>query len=76
VDGHQLHRTVTKDHIYGFGIPSPLAYRCMQWHCQWRRPGAEFGGRKKFSWTKISEWRFFRKKISIFTPKNSDDLFL
>ena len=43
---------------------------------QWRRPGAEFGGTEKFSWTKISEWRFFRKNISIFTAKISDDLFL
>src|SRR6218665_2537933 len=37
---------------------------------QWRRPGAEFGG------TKISERRFLWEKISIFTSKNSDDLFL
>jgi len=34
------------------------------------------GGRKNFSRTKISEWRSFWKKISIFTPKNSDDFFL
>src|SRR6218665_2377038 len=31
------------------------------------------GGRKIFSRTKISELRFFRKKISIFTPKIYDD---
>ncbi len=43
---------------------------------QWRRPGAEFGGTEKISRTKISEWRFFPEKISIFTPKISDDLFL
>jgi len=34
-------------------------------------------GTENFSQTKISEWRFLRKKfISIFTPKISDDLFL
>ena len=33
------------------------------------------GGREKISQTKISEWRFFRKEISIFTSKISDDLF-
>ena len=31
--------------------------------------GAEFGGRTKISRTKISEWRFFPEKISIFTRK-------
>jgi len=42
---------------------------------QWRTPGAKFGERKKFSRTKISEWRYFWEKISIFTAKISDDLF-
>ena len=32
-------------------------------YSQWRRSGAEFGGRKFFSRTKISEWRFFRIKF-------------
>src|SRR6218665_2902251 len=40
---------------------------------QWRRPGAEFGGRKKISRTKIS---VFLEKMSIFMPKISDDFFL
>ena len=35
---------------------------------QWRRPGAEFGGRKNFSRTNISQWLFFEKKF-IFTAK-------
>ena len=42
---------------------------------QRRRPGPEFGGRNNFSWTKISELRFFPRKMSIFTQKISDDLF-
>ena len=44
---------------------------------QRRRPGAEFGGRKIVSRTKISESRFFRKKcpFNLFTAKISDDLF-
>jgi len=42
--------------IYNTGI-------CMHHSPQWRRPGAEFGGRSNFSRTKISEWRFFRKNF-------------
>src|SRR6218665_3119730 len=40
-----------------------------------RRTGAEFGGRKTISQTKISERRFFKASMSILTPKISDDLF-
>jgi len=47
----------------------------MRWRYEWRRPGAEFGGRENVSPTKISEWRFFQKKNPSFTTKISDDLF-
>src|SRR6218665_2273594 len=40
---------------------------------QWRKPGAEFGGRKNFSRTKMT---FFLKKISILMTTIFDDLFL
>ena len=39
---------------------------------QWRKPGAEFGGRKNFSPTKMT---FFSEKISILSAKICDDLF-
>src|SRR6218665_424496 len=45
-------------------------------YVQRRRPGAEFGRDEIFFLqTKISELRFFPEKISIFTPKISDDFF-
>src|SRR6218665_331485 len=46
-------------------------------YIQWRRPGAEFrgDGRKKFRGPRFLN-DVFSGKISIFTPKISDDLFL
>ena len=49
---------------------------CMQWthaYVQWRRLGAEFVGTENFFRTWMT---FFPEKISIFTPKIYDDLFL
>ena len=43
---------------------------------QWRRPGSEFGGTDKSFTDQDSEWRFFRRNISIFKAEISDDLFL
>src|SRR6218665_980728 len=42
-------------------------------HDHGRRPGAEFAGRKHFLQTSMT---LFPEKISIFTPKISDDFFL
>ena len=43
--------------------------------CQWRRPGAEFGGTENFA-DQDFRMTLFRKKLYIFTAKISDDLFL
>src|SRR6218665_61323 len=46
-------------------------------YVQWRRPGAEFGGDGKiFRGPRFLNDVLFPEKISIFTPKISDDLFL
>src|SRR6218665_33659 len=67
------------------GIKEPLhatatTYKFIFWASvvctQWRRPGAQFGGNGNiFGGPKFLN-DVFRTKISIFTPKNSDDLFL
>src|SRR6218665_4183158 len=55
----------------------PVYIALLAVHTQGRRPGAEFGGTEKIFadqdfWVTI----YFPEKMSIFTPKISDDLFL